>query len=137
MLPVTTNCVSYAAQAYGVPLAAVVGVLRAEGGKVGMARKDPDGTTDYGPMQINSVWLPTLSRAGITASLLRYDGCLNIAVGAWILRWQIASHHGSVWAGIGAYHSDKPSLARQYEFNVYRALNRVRNFTEAVDAANP
>ena len=134
---VTTNCVVEAARAYQVPIAAVVGILRAEGGKVGTLHRNPDGSVDYGPMQVNSTWLPTLSRVGITPTLLRDDGCLNVAVGAWILRSNIIQNSGSLWAGIGAYHSAHASLSHWYQMRVYHELVATPNFTETIDAANP
>lgn len=135
-IPVTTMCVTAAADAYRIPIAALVGVLRAEHGRVGMARPDPNGTTDYGPMQVNSIWIPMLARYGITRLDLQYNGCVNVAVGAWILQRKVIKT-GALWSGIGAYHSANPSLARQYEIHVYRALIALNsNMTEAVDGAN-
>ena len=135
--PVTQACVVEAARVTDVPLAALAGILRAEGGKVGMSHRNSNGTVDFGPMQINSVWLPVLAQAGVTSSMLLYNGCVNVLVGAWILRWEIALHDQSLWAGIEAYHSATPPLARQYQIHVYRALARTKNLKEVVNAANP
>ncbi|WP_454875397.1 lytic transglycosylase domain-containing protein [Paraburkholderia xenovorans] len=62
------------------------------------------GTVDLGLMQINSSWLPTLARYGITREQLMADPCLNIDVGAWILA-RIIKQQGARWDAIGAYNS--------------------------------
>lgn len=135
-VPVTSQCLVAAADRYRVPVAALVGVMRAERGRVGMAHANPNGTDDYGPMQINSIWVPVLARYGITRAELRYNGCVNVSVGAWILQRRIAQT-GALWSGIGAYHSAVPGLARRYEIHVYRALRALNeNLVEAVNGAN-
>lgn len=62
------------------------------------------GTIDIGLMQINSSWLPTLARYGITRDRLIDDPCLNIDVGAWILAHTIRQQ-GASWDAVGAYNS--------------------------------
>jgi peptide-methionine (R)-S-oxide reductase len=54
---VTVACVRHAARAERVPLAALVGLLRVEGGHVGHSHRNRNGTFDMGPMQINTIWL--------------------------------------------------------------------------------
>lgn len=62
------------------------------------------GTVDLGLMQINSSWLPTLARYGITSEQLMADPCLNIDVGAWVLAG-IIKQQGARWDAIGAYNT--------------------------------
>jgi hypothetical protein len=62
------------------------------------------GTIDIGLMQINSSWLPTLARYGITRDRLLDEPCLNIDVGAWILA-RIIHQQGAHWDAVGAYNS--------------------------------
>lgn len=66
--------------------------------------KNANGSYDIGVMQINSSWLPRLARAGISASRLISDPCLNIAVGALILKKNIDSY-GMSWTAVGAYNA--------------------------------
>ena len=40
-----------------------------------------------GPMGIDPRWLPVLQRAGFSPEAVKTDICMNIAAGAWILKW--------------------------------------------------
>lgn len=79
-------CVAHAQRRYGVPSALVNAVLVVEGGGPNVVHRNHDGSEDLGWMQINSRWLPWLSRYGINRSSLLGNPCVNIGVGAWILR---------------------------------------------------
>ncbi len=74
--------------------------------------KNSDGTWDIGLMQINSSWLPKLSRFGIGEKEL-LDSCVSANVGAWILASNIAAH-GPVWKAVGAYNSPNPERQHIY-----------------------
>jgi soluble lytic murein transglycosylase-like protein len=78
-------CAQQASKRYRVPLELIESILHQESGKVGMTVPDPNGTYDIGPMQVNSCWLPTLARYGITQRMIQWDACMNIEVGTWIL----------------------------------------------------
>ncbi|AGN82294.1 MULTISPECIES: lytic transglycosylase domain-containing protein [Pseudomonas] len=74
--------------------------------------KNSDGSWDIGLMQINSSWLPALSKYGIGEKEL-LDRCVSANVGAWILASNIASH-GHVWKAVGAYNSPNEKSQRIY-----------------------
>lgn len=79
-----------------------------------------DGSTDYGLMQINSSWLTTLRKHGITqASLL--EPCTNADVGAWILASNF-SRMGVNWNAVGAYNAVTPWKRVRYANGVYSKL---------------
>lgn len=86
-------------------------------------RKNTNGSKDIGVMQINSIWLPTLAKYGITEQQL-YDPCVNIAVGAWILRQQ-QEKYGNTWEAVGAYHSKTPSHKWKYADQVSGKLKKI------------
>ena len=74
--------------------------------------KNSNGSYDIGMMQINTGWLPTLSKLGISRSDL-LNGCNNIYVGAWIMAHNI-HRHGSTWKAVGAYNASTASKQVAY-----------------------
>lgn len=83
--------------------------------------RNGDGSVDLGLMQINSQWLPTLAQAGIDAHRLLSDPCLNVAVGALILRDDI-KRYGVSWKAVGAYNAASPEKRVRYAAKVVRSL---------------
>lgn len=123
-------CIFAAAQTYSVPPAVIMGILHVEGGRVGMASKNTNGTEDLGPMQINTIWMPELARhwnvpQATAKRLVRDDACVNIGVGTWILRKKI-NDSGSLYKGIAWYHSATPKFGTVYRQKVIRAMQRYR-----------
>lgn len=125
-----TDCVQLAADRYGLSVPVVQAILKVEGGRVGQAVRNSNGTEDLGPMQINTVWLPRLAPYGITRQQLQHDRCINILVGSWILARQLETAKGMegttqrrAWWGIGAYHSRTPFHNVKYALRVWQALH--------------
>jgi len=123
-------CIFTAAQTYSVPPTVILGVLNVESGKVGMASPNTNGTYDLGPMQINTIWMPELAGYwGVSEKTalrwVRDDACVNIGVGAWILRKKM-NETGSLVGGIGGYHSGTQSLGSSYRRKVLSAMQRYR-----------
>lgn len=127
------QCIDASARYYSLPVALLRAVREQEGGVVGQWRVNTDGSVDYGVMQINSRWLPRLERAGYTASVLTYDACASIAVGAWILAQALASRDAwnrpdsnpeRYWRGVGEYHSHTPHRNRAYAEHVWARYQR-------------
>jgi len=119
---VLAACLMLAAQTYSVPPAVLVGIYKAEGGAVGQAVANKNGTYDLGPMQINTVWVPDLAaKWGVSESTaskwLRDDACTNVGVAAWILRGHI-DETGSLSQAIGNYHSRTPYHNAKYKNRV-------------------
>lgn len=113
----------------GIPQPLMLAVLQTEGGKVGQANRNRNGSMDMGPMQINTVQLERL--ADVTgrhereiSSLLTHDACSNLAVGAWILRDSI-NRSGETWKGVARYHSNNPKYGTPYAWRVYRNLQSI------------
>jgi hypothetical protein len=119
-------CLMLASQTYSVPPAVLVGIYKAEGGKVGQEVRNENGTYDLGPMQINTVWLPELSKSwGVNETTarkwLRDDACTNVGVAAWILRNHI-EETGSLSQAIAHYHSRTPLYGTKYKTRVISIL---------------
>ncbi|WP_228124512.1 lytic transglycosylase domain-containing protein [Glaciimonas soli] len=80
-----------------------------------------NGTVDYGPMQINTVWAQRLqANFGVTATMITHDFCWSMRAGAYILRYEINSANGSFWDGVGHYHSRTPKFKMEYIDRVYQ-----------------
>ena len=114
---VPIECINQAAIVYNVPATLIISVLAVEGGEVGMASPNKNGTYDYGPMQINSIWLEKIKPYGYTKEKIQYDPCANVMVGTWILSTNIANSP-ELWKGVGGYHSYTPQLNHAYSYKV-------------------
>jgi soluble lytic murein transglycosylase-like protein len=79
-----------------------------------------NGTEDIGLMQINSSWLPTLARFGVSRASL-FNACVNAYVGTWILSQNI-SRLGLTWNAVGAYNAMSLSKRVRYARRVYAEL---------------
>ena len=77
-----------------------------------------DGSFDYGLMQINSRWYPTLGRE---RWMHLNDACYNVRTGAWILS-QCVKRHGYTWEAVGCYSAQSPNKRAVYANRVYGAL---------------
>lgn len=123
-VPVT--CINQAAVTYHVPATLIISVLKTENGRVGEANRNSNGTYDYGPMQINSIWVPQLEREGYSQNRVQNDPCFNVRVGTWILSQNIANGR-NLWEGVGDYHSATATYNTNYHEkvkNVYFMLNQ-------------
>ncbi len=119
-------CLMLASQTYSVPPAVLVGIYKAEGGKIGQEVSNTNGTHDLGPMQINTIWLPDLAeRWGVSKSTahkwVRDDACTNVGVAAWILKGHIDETQ-SLSQAIAHYHSRTPKHGTRYKKKVISIL---------------
>ena len=124
---VPVECINQAAIAYHVPATLILSVLAVEGGAVGLASANKNGTVDYGPMQINSIWLSKIRLYGYTQHQVQYDPCVNVKVGAWILSQNIANA-ATTWRGVGSYHSHTAILNQQYQTKVSEVYQLLANY---------
>jgi soluble lytic murein transglycosylase-like protein len=81
-----------------------------------------NGTYDFGLMQINSSWAPTLRKMGISWDDLA-DPCLNVSVGAWVLA-QCVRDYGYSWTAVGCYNSRTPSKRDIYAARIARLISQ-------------
>jgi hypothetical protein len=120
----TASCVVDAANAAGLPLAALVGVLATENGRAGEALRNDNGTWDMGPFQVNTVHVNELAAMGIAPEAVLRDGCANAYAAAWLLRREY-NRTGDIWQAIGAYHSRTPHRRDAYIARVKANLVRL------------
>ena len=142
--PVTPECVVEEAKRQSLELVKLLSVMRTEGGHLGEYSHNSNGSYDIGPMQVNTVHLPELSRIysipqATVSKLLAFNGCFNVAVGAWLLRRRTNEAAGNFWYGIGRYHSTARADATKYILRVHGVMvglvNSERRAAPRVEAA--
>jgi hypothetical protein len=116
-------CMTAVAAFYHLPPQALPAIHVVENGRAGSVRHNKNGTDDLGAMQINTLWLPELSRGtGLSLSRLRsalvYQNCFNVAVAGAILRVYLHEAGDNLIKAIGFYHSHTPTLAEAYQMRV-------------------
>lgn len=106
-------CMALVAQIYALPPRVLPAIQRTEGGRPGLVSGNANGSEDYGIMQVNSVWLPTLVRyTGLDAATVRdrllNRDCFNIAAAGLIFRTYLDEAKGDLMQAVGNYHSHTP-----------------------------
>jgi soluble lytic murein transglycosylase-like protein len=118
---VRADCLDDAARFHHVNVRLVRAVATVESGlHPGAMHVNADGSSDIGLMQINTRWLATLSRFGISRGGL-YDGCTNAYVGSWILSQNIR-RDGLTWDAVGAYNAGTHEKRIAYARRIYAQL---------------
>ncbi|MDB2682784.1 lytic transglycosylase domain-containing protein [Alphaproteobacteria bacterium] len=120
-------CMILASQTYSVPPAVLVGIYKAEGGKIGQEVANTNGSHDLGPMQINTLWMPELaSKWGVSTDTarkwVRDDACTNVGVAAWIFKNHMDETQNLSQA-IAHYHSRTPEHGTRYKKRVISILH--------------
>lgn len=121
------SCVTKVSKSLDIPYWLIITILDVEGGWIGLKKKNPNNTYDYGPMQINSIWLPELNKKGVSEQDLQYDGCVNVLAGTWILAQKLKEVPDSLGRAIAAYHSKTPHLNKAYQKKVLESIKRNRS----------
>jgi hypothetical protein len=127
LAPLTAACLLAAAHAYRIPPSYLDAILAVEGGRIGEAVADRNGTRDLGPFQINSSWGPAVAHfwgmpAREALDRVRDDGCANAIVAAAILRQCTNEARGDLTVALGLYHSHRSDLAQRYREKALMAL---------------
>lgn len=119
--PQVMECVASAAKERRVPRIILLSLIKGESnGNPKAVNLNKDGTRDWNLMQINDRWIQRLERDyGIRNAgyQIKNDSCYNVRVGAWILRHEIdraVAKGGTIWDGIGNYHSATPKHHYRY-----------------------
>jgi hypothetical protein len=107
VLPAAASCWEKAGARYGVDPHLLAAIAKVESNfnpdAVNASHERRTGSVDLGLMQINSSWLPTLARHGVTRDRL-FDACTSIHVAAWILA-DLFARYGVTWEAVGAYNA--------------------------------
>jgi hypothetical protein len=123
LAPALVACMTLASSLNGLPEKLLPAIHTIEGGKPGSIATNKNGTQDFGVMQINSSWLPTLADGlgksqGEIRSALINDGCFNIQIAGFIVKHNLDTARGDVWKGVGLYSSHTPTLNLIYQAKV-------------------
>jgi hypothetical protein len=120
------ECVEEASRTYGINPLIVYAIIKTESGFNPYAiNRNKNGTYDIGLMQINSSWLPFLSRYGYTVNHL-FDPCINAKVGTWILA-KCINKFGYNWRAIDCYNKGEKNATGRgaYVWKVYTHMLRL------------
>lgn len=116
-------CFDEAGKRYGIDPALLRAISRVESsGNPKAINRNKNGSRDVCHMQINSSWLPTLQKYGITEQSL-FDPCTCTYVGAWILAGNVR-RLGYNWNAVGAYNARSQEKRERYARKVSKALAR-------------
>jgi len=139
LAPLTAACLAAAAHAYHLPEVYLYSIMQTEGGKVGQAVLNTNGTYDLGPFQINTSWGPAIGRywnVSVPTALVhvRDNGCANALIASAILKKMLIETKGDFPKAIGYYHSHTPALAVKYRDMV---LGRAEKYVQKLRPAGP
>jgi hypothetical protein len=123
-------CMAAVAAFNHLPPRVLPSIQAVEGGSVGAVHRNPDGSEDLGPMQVNTRWVRPLARytgLGEEAVRLRLIAlpCFNIAAAGAIMRVYLDEAHGDLMQAVGNYHSHTPVLNQEYQAQVLRSAVRL------------
>ncbi len=123
-------CMALVASIYHLPPRVLPSIQLVEGGAVGVASRNTDGSEDLGLMQVNTLWVGPLSRyTGLPESVVRERliavPCFNIAAAGAIMRTYLDEAHGDLMRAVGFYHSHTPGLGEAYQVRVRAAATRL------------
>jgi Transglycosylase SLT domain len=119
-------CMALVASIYHLPPRVLPAIHGVEGGWPGAVNVNADGSQDLGVMQVNTRWIPALSRyTGQPESFVRQQllmhACYNIAASGLILRTYLNETHGDLMRAIGDYHSHTAPLNTAYQAQVMQS----------------
>ena len=121
--PAIAFCYEEAGTRYGISPNLLYAISKGESSFNPIAiNYNTNGSYDYGLMQINSSWEPTLRKLGIPWGTLA-DPCTNVMVGAWVLS-QCIRDYGYSWPAVGCYNSRTPSKRDRYAARIARIVSQ-------------
>jgi len=99
-----------------------------EGGRIGLAQPNADGSADLGVMQVNTRWVMPLARhTGLSPDAVRRrlidDPCFGIATAGAIMRIYLNEERGNLLQAIGDYHSHTLNRNTAYQLKVLSAAH--------------
>lgn len=129
-IPATIECVVHAANYQGIPPAVLLAIGSMENGKNGQAVENTNGTFDLGHMQINtSTYKYEIARYGISMDDVRWNGCKNVEVAAYLLKKRLSENpNQDFWTRVANYHSKTPVHNLRYKTKLMPLAQRWDNW---------
>lgn len=130
--PITKECKLEISKKSNIPVVILETYLKTENGYPGHIRYNPvNSTWDVGPMQINNVhWKSFNKKFGIKPIDIRFNGCVNLMVGAYLIRGHLDRHTKekiTSWKyllkALADYHSKTESVNKRYQADWVENLN--------------
>lgn len=125
--PLNPKCIIDASDRFNIPVSMILTILDVEGGEVGESSRNTNRTHDFGPMQINSCHLKRLEKFGITKTDLIANGCLNVQVGAFLLKEHLIATGGKRLEAMGRYHSQNEPYKSRYKQKAQSAYRELKS----------
>jgi hypothetical protein len=135
-------CMALVASVLHLPPRVLPAIQAVEGGFVGSVSRNPDGSDDFGVMQVNTLWLEPLARVSRlppdeVRRRLVFEPCFNIAAAGLIMRLYLNETHGDLLRAVGDYHSHTPTLNADYQARVLAAARRLFQRATGASPAPP
>lgn len=123
-------CMVLVASIYHLPPRVLPSIQAVEGGVNDSIHSNVNGSVDLGVMQVNTLWLPALSRyTGLAPAIVRARltgaPCFNIAAAGAILRTYLNEAHGNLMTAVGDYHSHTAVLNHGYQMQVMQEARQL------------
>lgn len=99
----TAQCVVEASVRYQVPELLLHAILMKENGRTGHYTRNKNGTYDLGLAQINTSWMTEFSKYGIKPEHVMNDACINVALSAYILKYNWVRQERDWFKAVVAY----------------------------------
>lgn len=130
-------CMALVASIYHLPPRVLPSIAKVEGGVNGIVLHNTNGSEDLGIMQVNTLWLPALSRytrlkRAVVKHRLTDEPCFNIAAAGAIMRTYLNQSGGRLMTAIGDYHSHTAPLNQAYQIKVIHAATGLFGATQPV-----
>lgn len=128
--PEVARCIRQAARGQAWLEKTLWGLRDQEAGWIGAEILNRDGSYDFGPLQINSWWVPRIAalltrREGDVRRWLQFDPCFNADAARWIFLGALKAS-GNYWRAVGIFHS--PNVTRQRHYAALVAVRLQRRY---------
>ncbi|MDB6011332.1 MAG: conjugal transfer protein TrbN, partial [Gammaproteobacteria bacterium] len=117
--PATLECVLQAAAQQAVPSNVLLAIASQEAGTNGQVVANANGSFDLSHFQINTdTWRRELAPYGVGLADLRWRGCYNAMLAAFILHKRLQEPDVDFWRKAANYHSRTPQFNLRYRIRL-------------------